>query len=640
MLFKRSIARRLSRYVLLISAGLLLAVTLPMGYVSRIIITRSSIQMATKDLELAICDIEKVLTEVETAVGNVDWFVQHHEKSTRFMYEATRELVSANPNIIGSAVAFEPYYFQGRERFSPYSFQDPETGELRTIEMGRISYDYPTFDWYKVPKLHDRPFWSEPYFDEGGGKQRMATYSLPLKDTTGRFFGILTSDISLERLSDRIQQIAPYEGSSAMLISANGTFIAHPDSSKVLNSSIFESQFVQEDPKVLLLAQEMTGGKKGSVRFGNGDITDYFAVYGPLSNGWSVLLVNTYVSVFKNIELFNSVMGILLLLGLAGLYFGCCNVIRQQTMPIVEFSNAAMTMAKGNFRATIPAVRTQDELLTLRNSLDYMQRSINDYIVQLKTTMASNERYESELTIARNIQMSMLPQDFPKRADFSLYAMVQPAKEVGGDLYDFIVVDDAVYFLVGDVSGKGVPAALFMSITRAAFRFVGSLEQSMADVMRRVNNCLCDGNRNEMFVTIFAGRLDLKTGELSYCNAGHNPIVVISPEGEASYLHAKSNLVAGLFENFPYEDEKMQLEPGTRLVLYTDGVTEAEREDHGQYGEDRLLEWAGNLNPEVSSEAAAVDLYASVRHFTQGAVQNDDITVLSLLYMKQNDNQA
>jgi len=321
------------------------------------------------------------------------------------------------------------------------------------------------------------------------------------------------------------------------------------------------------------------------------------------------------------------------------MYLGCRKVIRNQVTPIVEFSNSAMTIAKGNFNATIPEVKTRDEVLTLRNSLDYMQRSINDYIGQLKTTTAANERYESELSIARNIQMSMLPQDFPDIEDVSLFAMVQPAKEVGGDLYDFIRVDDAVYFLVGDVSGKGVPAALFMSITRAAFRFIGAMGLPMDEVMRRVNNCLCDGNRNEMFVTIFAARLDFKTGELEYCNAGHNPIVVVSPEGKASFLRAKSNIAAGLFENFPYEGETLQLERGSRLVLYTDGVTEAEREDHGQYGEDRLLKWARDIVPGASSEAVTLDLYAKVRHFTQGAEQNDDITVLSVL-LKQNNNQS
>ena len=276
-------------------------------------------------------------------------------------------------------------------------------------------------------------------------------------------------------------------------------------------------------------------------------------------------------------------------------------------------------------------MKTKDDVRKLRDSLAYMQQSINEYIEELKTTTASNERFESELNIGREIQMSMLPQNFPQRDDCSLYAMVQPAKEVGGDLYDFIVVGDQLFFLVGDVSGKGVPAALFMALARASFRFVGALGLPMAEVMGRVNNCLADGNKNEMFVTMFAGRIDLKTGEMEYCNGGHNPIVIVSPDGKASFLHAKPNLAAGLFADFPYQSEKMQLERGSRLVLYTDGVTEAEREDKSQYGEDRLLEWASQLNPAATSNSAVLDLYASVKSFTKGADQNDDITIMSIL---------
>lgn len=626
-------ARRLSRYVLLLSAGLLLMVTLLVGIFSRAIITRGATEYAEKNLELAIKDIEQVIGEVERAVNNVDWFVQRHSRNARFMYDATRELVSTNPNIIGSAVAFEPGYFRGERWFAPYTYIDAETGEMHSFQMGNPSYDYPTYDWYRVPWLHDKAMWSEPYFDEGGGGQPMATYSLPLKDTTGHFFGILTSDISLDWLTQRINQVSPYNLSYATLVSASGIFIAHPDSTRIMNMSIFDVAAQSGDEDMLAIAEEMVSGKKGFRTFKNGD---NFAAYGPLTNGWSLLVVNNYDEVFVNIVLFNVWMVFFLLIGLAGLYFGCRKVVRRQTMPLVEFSHAAMTMGKGNFQAMLPEVKTKDELASLRNSLEYMQWSINDYISELKTTTASNERYESELTIARGIQMALLPHDFPQMAECSLHAMVQPAKEVGGDLYDFVDVGDSLYFMVGDVSGKGVPAALFMAITRAAFRFVGSMGLSMAEVMRRVNNSLCDGNDRMMFVTLFAGRLDRKTGTLTFCNAGHNPILVIPPEGRARFVHAKPNLAAGLQMDFPYEEETLQLEKGTRLVLYTDGVTEAERPDKEQFGERRMQAWANRLNPDVSAKALTSSLYSQVKEFTRGAEQNDDITILTVLYHADN----
>ncbi|MBR0254900.1 MAG: SpoIIE family protein phosphatase [Bacteroidales bacterium] len=631
MSLKKNFASRLSLYVLLISAGLMLVVTILFGLFSSSAMRLESRAVAERELDNAILDIEKVITEVERTVDNLDWVVEQHMEDESFLYLVTREIVTANPNIIGSAVAFEPGFYKGRQYFSPYTYIGDQTHEVHSIQMGNENYDYPVLDWYQIPKLLNRPYWSEPYFDDGGGGQAMSTYSMPLHDDEGNFYGIMTADISLAWLSDRVDAIKPYPHSFTMLIGRNGSFIAHPDENKVLNETIFTVAMEMFDTTAVQIGREMLAGAKGMQRFSNRG-EDSFMVYGPLSNGWSMALVCSYADVFRNARIMNIVLGALLFLGLIGLFIGCRRIIRQLTLPIVEFSNSAMTMAKGNFKAAIPEVETKDELLKLRNSLSYMQQSINEYIEELKSTTASNERYESELNIARDIQMSMLPQDFPQRDDLSLYAMVQPAKEVGGDLYDFVVVGDTVYFLVGDVSGKGVPAALFMAIARAAFRFIGALGLPMKEVVQRVSDCLCDGNTSEMFVTLFAGRLDLKTGQLDYCNGGHNPIVVIDPDGKASFLQAKPNLAAGLFPGFPYQDEIITLKRGTRLVLYTDGVTEAERVDKLQYGEEQLLAWAQRVSPDTPSNVVVSDLFTQVKHFTRGADQNDDITIMSLLF--------
>ena len=634
MSIKKNFSSRLSLYVLLVSAGLMIALIVWLSFLAVRAIKSNAREKAEMTLDNAILSIEKVITEVERSVDNLDWVVQQQLDEEAFLYDVTRELVNANPNIIGSAVAFEPGFYKNRKYFSPYTYIGDMSLELHTIQLGNENYDYPTLDWYQIPKLLGHAYWSEPYYDDGGGGRRMSTYSMPLRDTADNFIGILTADISLEWISDLVTSIQPYENSYTMMIGRNGAYIAHPDSSKVLNETIFTSAMEMNDTTAFLIGREMLAGKTGMLRFDNDD-EDSFVMYGPLSNGWSLALVCSYGEIFSMATTMIAMSVVLLTLGLLGLFFGCRRIIRRQTMPIVEFSNAALTIAKGNFNAKIPEVHTKDEILKLRNSLEYMQRSINSYITELKTTTASNERFESELNIAREIQMSMLPQNFPKRDDYSLYAMVHPAREVGGDLYDFLEVGDTLFFLVGDVSGKGVPAALFMSITRAAFRFIGALGLPIEEVMHRVNNSLCDGNHNEMFVTIFAGRLDLKTGRMDYCNAGHNPIVVVSPEGKASFLRAKSNLAAGLFVDFPYEGESLQVEPGSRLILYTDGVTEAERSDKTQFGEERLLEWAGKLNPDVSADASTLDLYAQVKHFTKNAEQNDDITILTV-YLKQN----
>ena len=314
------------------------------------------------------------------------------------------------------------------------------------------------------------------------------------------------------------------------------------------------------------------------------------------------------------------------ILALIILYFLCRKEIRRMTRPITELSVSAMNMGKGNFKAQLPEITSKDEMLRLRNSFVYLQNSISDYIGELKTTRNDNERMESELNVARTIQMGMLNTNFPPQ----LHALLIPAKEVGGDLYDFILKGDTLHFAVGDVSGKGVPASLVMSITRAMLHFVATLDLPLNESMSRINNSIADSNSSDMFVTLFIGRVNLKTMRMDYCNAGHTPPVIVPREGKPFFLPVKSNLAAGLMEDILYEEENIELAPGTRIVAYTDGVTEAENDRLELYGEKRLIDQIGQVEADVDEKTVVEQLYQSVKAFTAGHPQSDDITIMSL----------
>jgi serine phosphatase RsbU (regulator of sigma subunit) len=255
---------------------------------------------------------------------------------------------------------------------------------------------------------------------------------------------------------------------------------------------------------------------------------------------------------------------------------------------------------------------------------------------ELQTTTIANERMESELNVARNIQMGMLNTDFPAQ----LHAILCPAKEVGGDFYDFSLKDDQMYFAIGDVSGKGVPASLMMALTSVIMRFVAGLGLPINTMLERINNSVCKANSHGMFVTLFVARIDLKTGHMEFCNAGHNSIVVVPPDENPYFLKAKPNLAIGLLGDFHYEGESLELKPGTRLIAYTDGVTEAEsiiESENEQtiqlYGNDRLLAWAHDITQKgsmVQEKEVVESLYQSVKDFANGNPQNDDIAIMSL----------
>lgn len=265
------------------------------------------------------------------------------------------------------------------------------------------------------------------------------------------------------------------------------------------------------------------------------------------------------------------------------------------------------------------------------------------YSEELRATKEANERLGSDLALARAIQLGMLPSNLPS----FMYAYLNPAKEVGGDLYDFILKDDQLYFAVGDVSGKGLAASLVMAITSATLRLVVEMGLPMDETLRRINYSFSRTNKTGMFITMIVARIDLKTGHMDYCNAGHCPLLVMPPVGEPYLLKSKPNLVIGMFENFDYQAEQVDFEIGTRIIAYTDGVNEAERADLEQFGNERLLAWAKHVEetlPELSpsttpqtsrdaatSEQAVVEsLYRSVCDFAAGHPQNDDITILSI----------
>jgi sigma-B regulation protein RsbU (phosphoserine phosphatase) len=279
--------------------------------------------------------------------------------------------------------------------------------------------------------------------------------------------------------------------------------------------------------------------------------------------------------------------------------------------------------------------KSRDEVGELAESFITMERNLRQSVRDLQETTAAKERIESELKIARDIQMSMVPKTFPPfpdRPEFELYAILIPAREVGGDFYDFFFIDDNhLCFVIGDVSGKGIPAALFMAVTRTLFRTTASTVSVPDKILSLLNREICRNNDTCMFVTVFCGVLDIRTGEVEYSNGGHNLPYLVS-HGELAPLENTGGMALGFTEDVTYRSEKIVLRAGDRLFLYTDGVTEAMDEEGNQFSEPRLAEFLHQANGASATELirGAVD---QVRRHSAGAPQSDDITALTLKYL-------
>ena len=260
--------------------------------------------------------------------------------------------------------------------------------------------------------------------------------------------------------------------------------------------------------------------------------------------------------------------------------------------------------------------------------LEKAHNQLKDAYDQLEETTTAKERMESELRIARNIQKSMVPSVFPEIDGLDMYASMTPAKEVGGDLYNYLQLGDKLYFCIGDVSGKGVPASLFMAIVTRGFRTLALMGKSPAEIATRLNSELTENNEEGMFVTMFICRLDLKTLQLEYCNAGHNPPIIGNADGQFSFLDVQPNAPIGLWPGLEYEGEEIEYLSDCEILLYTDGLNEAENRLQEQYGDDRIVELLTSLSASSCRDIVEA-LKADTDKFRDGAEPNDDLTLLA-----------
>ena len=532
-------------------------------------------------------------------------------------------VVRAESDIYGSCVAFEPGAFvPGRHLFAPYYYS--RGGKPRFVQLGTEEYNYPEWDWYRVPRRTGRPAWTEPYYDTGGGETLMITYSAPFF-RSGRFRGVATADVSLSELSEEVQRIAVMKSGYAFIVSRSGRFISYPDSSKVMAAGLADvnpdlaARIASGSTDIVRTADPLTG-KASWVMYSPIPATDlYLAIVIPVHEAMA------RVFGFERSTLLFGVAGLLALL------FVVVLVARSIAQPITELAGAVRRVGEGELDFRPPAKVGKDEVGELTTAFGTMVEDLNTHIRELARTTAERERITSELDIARRIQQSILPGPLaagPGSERCDVAGRCVPAREVGGDFYDFFFIDPKrLGFLVGDVSGKGIPAAMFMAMTRTLLRSVALRGVAPGECLSRVNGQLFEENRAVMFVTVFYGILDLDTGEVGFANAGHPPPFLLE-SGSAVPLDGTGEVVLGVSEGVRYTTGKARLAPGGRLLLYTDGVTEAMDPGGNLYGTarlERVLAAAENGAGQLLDR-----VFEDVAEFAAGAEPSDDVTALAV----------
>ena len=624
---RSSLTRRLSLWIVMFAAAIFI---ISVGYMfseSREAVRNEAISHATEVLNSTALRVNNIMENVEVATRNIDWLVGRHLDAPDSMFVYSRRILVNNPYLDGCSIAFEPYYFKEKgQYFSAFSLN--ENGTITTVQEGSNMYQYFYMDWYLLPRMMNKPVWTEPFNDYNpesiASSQTITSYTKPLTDKNGDVVGVISVDLALEWLSQTISSVKPYPNSYSIMLGQSGTFFVHPDSTIRSKQTIFTETMEKPNPKLTALGKAMLAGEEGMMEL-KMDGRDSYVFYKPLGNtGWSTAIVCPESDIFGGYNRLLNVVIILIIIGLLLMLLAFSRIFTHMLQPLSQLAKQAETIASGKFDENLPVTDRIDEIGKLSNSFRYMQTSLVNYIDELTRTTANKERIEGELRIAHDIQMGMIPRifpAFPERDDIDIYASMTPAKEVGGDLYDFFIQNDKLYYCIGDVSGKGIPASLFMAVTRNLFRVVAQQELPPAEIARQINDTLSEDNDQGMFVTMFIGVINLKTGEMSYCNCGHNPPVI-----EDEFMQMEPNVPMGLFTGFEFVDECIDNVENKMILLYTDGLNEAENEAHEQYGDDRLLAYM--QQHAETAKTTINDLLESVAQHVAGAEPSDDLTML------------
>lgn len=525
------------------------------------------------------------LAQVEVAVNNMVWAVQrdiHHPDS---MFLLSRHLVENNPAILGSSITFTPNYYPKKGYwFEPYT-RRTDDGGTESMQLGSATHDYTQKEFFTIPVQTGKPHWCEPYLDSDGAQAMVTTYAVPITDNTGKPIATVDADLALDWLDEIIDAEKVYSSSERFLISDGGHLLAGEDNATLkLATDHPEYQAFIQSPKHHQFSEN------GYVTMTDDKGERLHVFYQPIGGltGWIMINVCHDKDIF------------------------------------------------GQLRST----RTFQQFMILAGLLliSFIIFRISRHLEHLRKVNAEKERIGTELRVASQIQQSMLPASQLQQDGIEINGSLVPAREVGGDLFDYFIRNGKLFFCIGDVSGKGAPAALLMAVAHSLFRSGSAHHDNPSQIMQIINEGICQGNESNMFVTLYIGVLDLATGHLLHCNAGHDkPFILstaVSESGEPlSILESDPNLPAGAISDWVYAVEEYQLTPGSTIFLYTDGLTEAMNSQDEMFGMQRVeTVLRGCAQKKMAPKDILDTITLNVHQFVGDAEQSDDLTMLVIRY--------
>jgi len=566
--------------------------------------------------------------------------------------ELTEELkeelsyVSALGETFTSAAAYNEEFSQiyfGTESGIYYKYTDRGANDA--------TFDARQRPWYqKAMENPGETVWLETYIDYTG--RLCISVARTVSDSENNIVGVVGADVYFESLANQILSDGLGETGTSIMLSDGYQIIAYQKMMEEGFDSSLEAHF--SDPEALI---KNISDSDTDAFFIEMDGKRYYMASQEISeNGWYFCTAVNEEEVLSSIDSLESVTRgivddesantmamfrkfmvidvILLILVSAVAVIAAVSAAKSVAWPIKRLATGVSSIGTGDFDKKLP-VETKDEIGAMAIAFNRMQDNLKSFIHSFRKVITDNERMGSELNVATQIQADMLPRifpPFPDKKEVEIYATMTPAKEVGGDFYDFFLMDDDhLAFVIADVSGKGVPAALFMVISKTLIKNRAALGGTPAEILADTNNQLCEGNEADLFVTVWMGILELSTGKIVAANAGHEFPAVRDAEGNFALVKDRHGFVLAGMENMRYKNYELQLEPGGGFFVYTDGVPEATNAANELYGTDRMIE-ALNKEKGASPIIFMKDVRESVEAFVDKAPQFDDMTMVGVVW--------
>jgi sigma-B regulation protein RsbU (phosphoserine phosphatase) len=576
-----------SLIIIIAAAVLLQTISAVQYYYTHNLLADELEKRAESEMTTKAVIVKNALNLAENSLNGHIWDMKRNIAYPDSMYNVEEWVLRSHPNLLGCGIAFVPDFYPEKGRlYEPYVYRQ-HGGQGQEVfvkkQVAGPDHDYTLSGFYKVTMKRNTTFWSYPYYDDITNSQ-IVTFCRPIHNEKKDIVAVFGLDIDVKWLGDTLNYRHIYPSSYNFLLTETGQLIAGPQHEsdqkreemehiiRLINDSTVQKS-LSNSGRSTVLPIEDSDGDKGLVFYANFKGNPK----------WQIALVCYDKEVYAKLNTMRWTTGILMIVGL--LVLG---------LMISRFAKNDRKLHQANLE---------------------------------------KERIGGELRVASQIQQNMLPQKELRVEGLELRGFLRPAKEVGGDLYDYFIRDEKLFFCIGDVSGKGAASAMMMAVAQTKFRDFSAHENNPARIMQNINVGCCQNNKTNMFVTMFIGVLDLPTGRLRYCDAGHDCPMIMA-HGDWFMVDAKPNLPVGVFDDFTYSMQETQIEPNSTIFLYTDGLTEAKNNQHKQFGLERVENVLGvctGLQPKAILEK----ITDAVHGFVKDAEQSDDLTMMAIRYTPQ-----